>query len=142
VVKKSDRSEAHQPEQRHPHIGITKVRPKQRRNHDRNDDEHAAHRRRARLFLMRFRTVLANVLPDLKFAQPRDQPGPENDAQEKRSQAGERGSERDESEYAEWAYERKELLVEQVVQHAPWLKPRGLPATFPSPFPRLRRGSP
>ncbi len=49
---------------------IAQVRPKQSRHDNRDGDQQAAHGRRARFFLMSLRTFFADVLPDLKFAQP------------------------------------------------------------------------
>src|SRR5262245_18293350 len=70
---------------------------------------------------MRLRPVLANMLPNLEFAQLSDQPRPENDAKEKRCKTGEGGAEGDEPEDSERPNGREKLLVEQVIQHENWL---------------------
>ena len=103
IVEEADRAETQQPEQRDPDVRIAQVRPQQRRNHDRNDDQDAAHRRRAGLLLMRLRPVFADVLPDLELAQLANQPGPEDDAKEQSRQARKRRPERDVAEQAKRA---------------------------------------
>ncbi len=73
VVPKADGAEPHQAEQRHPDLRIPQIRQQQYRDDDGNDDQHSAHGGRSRLLEVRFRTVLANVLADLEFAQLPDQ---------------------------------------------------------------------
>ena len=103
---------------RDPHVGIAQVRPQQRRNHDRDDDQDAAHGRRAGLLLVRFRTFLADVLADLKLAQLGDQPRTQRDAQEQRRQAGKRRAKRGVAEDAERADVWEKLFVEKVIKHS------------------------
>ena len=69
IVDESDDAECQQRKHRDPDIEVPQIGPEQRRHHDADDDQHAAHGRRAGLLLMRFRAVFANVLADLKFAQ-------------------------------------------------------------------------
>src|ERR1700676_748978 len=61
------------------------------------------------------------MLADLKFAQPADQPGSQDHAEEQRREAGEGSPEGYESEQAKRPDYRKELLVEKVIQHGFWL---------------------
>ncbi len=117
VVPKSDASEAHQSEHRDPHVWIRKIRPQQRRHHDRDDDQDSAHGRRARFLLVRLRPVFPDVLADLKFAQLGDQPRPQRQAQEQRRQCRERGAKRGVLEYAKGREVAKQLFVEQPIEH-------------------------
>jgi len=66
---------------------------------------------------MRFRTILPDMLSDLKFTELRDQPGPQHDAQEQRRQAGKCRSEGDVLKDAEGPDGWKEPLIEQIKQH-------------------------
>jgi hypothetical protein len=74
-----------------------------------------AHCGGAGLGVVRLRPVFANVLPDLKVAQLGDQPGPQQQTQAQRRQAGERRAHGDIAEHAQRAELREELLVEEVV---------------------------
>ena len=117
IVEESDPAEADQRGERDPDIGIAQIRPQQRGDHDRDDDQHPAHRGRTRLLLMRFRALFANILADLKLPQPADQPWAQPDAEKERGEAGEAGAERDVAEHAERADVALEGFVEQEVEH-------------------------
>src|SRR5581483_5344199 len=58
-----------------------------RRQQNRDDNQHTAHRRRAGFLLMRLGTFFTNVLADLKVAQTVDQPGTEEQADQQRRYA-------------------------------------------------------
>src|SRR5215472_5109967 len=66
---------------------------------------------------MRLRTFFADVLPDLKLAQPVDEPRPEHDAQKQGREACEARTEGGVAEDAERAHVPVKLLVEKVVKH-------------------------
>src|ERR1035438_6740411 len=55
-----------------PHEAVAQVRPQQGGNDDRNHDQQSAHGGRAGFFLMRLRTLFANVLSDLEVAEAAD----------------------------------------------------------------------
>ena len=117
VVDETDSAVGQQREDRDPHIGVAQVRPEQRGNHDGDNDQHAAHGGGAGFLLVRLGSIFADVLADLKLAQLADQPGAQRDAEEQRGQAGERGAGGDVAEDAEPRDQRRQLFVEQEVQH-------------------------
>jgi hypothetical protein len=110
VVPKADGAEAQQAEQRHPDVRVPQVGPQQRGDDDGDEDQHPAHGGRARLLVMRFRAVLADVLADLELAQLADQPRPQGDGEK---QGGEAGKRRPEGGVLEDA-ERAEVRVKSL----------------------------
>ncbi len=117
IVHKADRAIGQQRQHRDPDIGVAQVRPQQRGDHDRNDDQHAAHGGRAGFLLVRLGSFFANVLADLELAQLGDQPRSQRDAEKQRGQAGEGGARGYVAEDAERRNHRRELFVEQEIQH-------------------------
>jgi hypothetical protein len=111
VVPKADRAEGHDAEDRDPDVGVGQVRPQQRGHHDGDDDQDPAHGRRSGLLLVRLGAFLANDLPDLELAQLPNQPGPQNQTQKQRGEAGKRGAKGDETENAQ----RAEVMIELFV---------------------------
>src|SRR5262249_52628776 len=81
-------------------------------------DERAAHRRRARLLLVSLRPVGADLLADLLLAQPRDEPRADEKADRERREGREDDPRRDVAQHvdpveADVRVER----IEQVIQH-------------------------
>ena len=113
----TDAAEADQPEQGNPDVDVAKIRPQQSRHQNRDVDQQPTHRRSASFVQMRFGSVLANRLADLELPQPPDQPGPQDQAQPQRHQAGGGRTERDVAEDAERSEIRKKLLEEKVKKH-------------------------
>ena len=72
VVAETDHAEADRHAERDPDEAIAQIRPQQRADHDRDDDQRAAHGRRAGLRQMRSRPFIAHHLADLVARQPRD----------------------------------------------------------------------
>src|ERR1700683_5191296 len=66
---------------------------------------------------MRFRPILANVLPDLKLAQLGDQPRSQRQTQKERRYRGKGGAKRGVPEHAERREAVKQLFVEQPIEH-------------------------
>ena len=69
VIRKTNGCKSCGGEHGHPYKGIAEVGPKQRGNNDGDCDQHPAHGRRASFFLVRLRSLFADVLADLEFAQ-------------------------------------------------------------------------
>jgi hypothetical protein len=65
VVPEADESERERDAEHHPHETVREIGPQQRAREDRDEDQHAAHRRRAGLGEMRLRAVVAHHLADL-----------------------------------------------------------------------------
>ena len=117
VVDEADGRETQQREDGDPHVEVAEIGPEQRGHDDGDDDQDAAHGRRAGFLLVAARTFFANVLSDLEFAQLGDQPGSQRDAQKQRGDAGESRAQREVAKDAEAADGGIELLVEKVVEH-------------------------
>jgi len=83
VVGKTDRTERQRGKHGDPDKRIAQVGPEQCRHQDGNGNQQAAHRRRARFFLMSLRPFFANVLPDLEIAQAPNHDRPNDQAGEK-----------------------------------------------------------
>src|SRR4029077_5851229 len=74
---------------------VRQVRPEQRRDERRGEDQQAAHRRRSRLRAVRLRTFLPDHLANLEVAQLANHPRTKQEAERERRQAGRRGPEGD-----------------------------------------------
>ena len=96
---------------------MPQIRPQQRRHHDADHNQNAAHRRRARFFLMRLRTVFADMLADLKFAQLADQPRSKRNAKEQRRETREHRARRHVAENVESA-SRPDTVVRREASRA------------------------
>jgi len=116
VVRKSDRPKRQRRQHNQPHKRIRQIRPQQRRNQDRNTDQHTAHRRRAALLLVRLRPLFTNVLPYLKLAQLLDDIGPNQQADQQRRQARKHSAKRQVAKNAKQPEVRKQLLVQQPIE--------------------------
>src|SRR5579864_1344410 len=94
VIAESDSGKGADRKDCDPDKAIAQIRPKKSWHNDCDDDQQAAHRGRARFFLMGLRALLTDVLPYLEIAQASDDEGTDNERGEKGSQAGECGAER------------------------------------------------
>ena len=72
VVVPADGAEAQGDDQHHPDVAVGQVAPQQRRDADGDQDQRAAHGRRAGLDQMGLRPVVAHRLADLLLGQPAD----------------------------------------------------------------------
>src|SRR5712692_3546242 len=118
VVRKTDRGEGHRGKHGDPDERIAQVRPEQCRHQNRDGDQQAAHGWRARLFLMRLRSLFADVLPDLEIAQAGNHDRPNDQASKKSGEASERGAESQVTKNTEWRKIMVELQVEQPVEQS------------------------
>ena len=100
VVDEADGAEGENAKQREPDVGIAEVGPQKSRDDDRDDDQQAAHGRRAGFFPMRLRALLTNLLAEAPVAQFANHEGPEQESQSQSRQARERNARRDEAEDA------------------------------------------
>ncbi len=73
VIDETDRAEARGHEQHGPDIAVGQVGPQQGRDHERNQDQGAAHGRRAGLAQVRLRTQFADGLADLPLGHVPDE---------------------------------------------------------------------
>ncbi len=118
VVGEAERAVAERDEQHRPHVGIAQIGPEQGRGGEREQDQHAAHRRRALLLdEVALRSVEADRLAlALHRFQPADHRRAEHEAHQQRGQAGRARAEGDVAEQVE----QEELVgqrPEQVVEH-------------------------
>ena len=153
VVADADRHREHRGAERHPDVPVREVREEERRDDDREVDEDAAHRRRARLGLVPVGPLLADGLPDLPRAQPPDEAGAEEDREKERHERRVRRAKRDVPEDAE-DRDLPEERVEEPRDHRRCLRrraararprgrrtaPRAFPTTWSSRGPCPRRG--
>src|SRR5579862_491668 len=95
VVEEADQAVADGDEQRDPDVDVVQVGEEYRREHEREDDEHAAHRRRAGLGGVVRWTVAADRLPDLERREPPDERRPEEERARERGEAGQKRPEGD-----------------------------------------------
>src|SRR5712692_180460 len=116
VVRKTDRGEGHRGKHGDPDKRIAQVRPEQCRHQNGDGDQQAAHGRSARFFLMRLRSLFADVLPDLEIAQAGNHDRPNDQASKKSGEASERGAESQVTKNTEWRKIMVELQVEQPVE--------------------------
>jgi hypothetical protein len=66
IIHKTDGTERHGRADGEQHVGVTQVRPQERRNHDGGDNQHAAHGRRSGFLLVGLGTFVANILLHLQ----------------------------------------------------------------------------
>src|SRR5580692_3769848 len=95
VVNEADDGKSDERKQRKQNKRIGQISPEQRGDGRRQNDQYAAHRWGARLFLMLLRAFLADVLPNLQFAQAPNEPRTKHQAEEHRRQARVDGANRD-----------------------------------------------
>lgn len=117
VVYESDGAEGERRENSDPDERIGKIGPEQRGQNDCDEDEHAAHSGRAGFLLVRLRTFFADVLADLELAQLLDDEGTDDERNEKGRERREGSAEGQIAKDAERVEERKEILVEQPIEH-------------------------
>ena len=113
---KTDCAEGQRGEHRDPHKRVGRNRPQQRRQHNGNHDQHAAHGGRARLLQMRLRPIFPDKLADLKLAQLLDDPRTNEQRDQHRGQRCESSAKGQVAEDPERVEERVELFVEQPVK--------------------------
>src|SRR6266849_2752563 len=118
VVGKTDRGEGHRGKHGDPDERIAQVRPEQCRHQNGDGDQQAAPGRSARFFLMRLRSLFADVLPDLEIAQAGNHDRPNDQASKKSGEASERGAESQVTKKTEWRKIMVELQVEQPVEQS------------------------
>ena len=99
-----------------PHKRVGQVAPQQRRHQDGDADQHAAHGRRAALFLVALRAFFADVLADLKLPQPLDDERPDQQPDQQRRQARKHAAKRQIAEDAKERKVREKLLVQQPIE--------------------------
>ena len=107
VVVESDEAEAERHREHDPDIGIERIGPQQRRDHEAGQDHQPAHRRRALLGdQMRLRAVGADRLA-LALPQPQmiDDPGPEQEHEQRARHHRPAGAEGDVAKHVEDAAE-------------------------------------
>ncbi len=120
VVDPADRAEADRHQQGHPDEAVREVAPQQRRHGDRDQDQRAAHRRRAGLDEVRLRPVVAHRLADLHPRQPGDHLRPDEERDQERGHARQHRAQREVAEDVERAdVLRQELGQPEQHQCAP-----------------------
>ena len=103
VIDPAHGTEAERHHQHHPHGAVLEVSPQQRRHHNRDQDQCAAHGRRAGFGQMRLRAVVAHGLADLVRGQPAYHHRPDRERDEQRRQARQHRAQRDVAEHVERA---------------------------------------
>src|SRR6185437_1019866 len=117
IVEPADQAEARRHQQARPDVRVGEVHPQQNRDRQRNQDEEAAHGRRAALGEVALRPVLANRLPlPLGSAQPTDELRAEQKPDQERGARRRAGTEADVADEVEEA--GKVQLVGDHVEHA------------------------
>ena len=104
VVDPADGAEAQRDEQNHPDEAVAQVRPQQRGDHDRYQDQRAAHRWRAGLREMRLRAILAYGLTDLVLGQLFDHLRPYDERDHQRGHGRQHRTQRDVTKNVECAH--------------------------------------
>ena len=89
IVNPADHAETEHDEQRNPGVFHPQIRPEEHGDADAQDDERAAHGRRACFFQVGLRAVVAHVLPHLQAAQKGDHPPAKADGEQERGQRAE-----------------------------------------------------
>ena len=125
VVIEADKAEAERHREHDPDIGVERIGPQQRRDHEAGQDHQPAHRRRALLGdEVRCRAVGADRLA-LALAQPQmiDDPGPEQEHEQRARHHRPAGAEGDVAEHVEEAAEEAEAgngvgKLDQPVKHS------------------------
>jgi hypothetical protein len=103
VVHPADRAEAEGHEQHDPDVAVGQVAPQQRGDADGDQDQRAAHGRRAGLGQVRLRAVVAHRLADLLLRQPADHRRAEEEGDHQRRHRRQHGAQRDVVEDVEGA---------------------------------------
>ena len=116
VIGKTNRSEGKRREHDQPDKGVREIGPEKRRDQNGDADQHAAHGWGSTFLLVRLRSLFADVLADLKFAQPLNDVRTNQQPDQQCRQAGEDGAKRQITEDAKQAKVRKELLVQQPIE--------------------------
>ena len=113
VVVPADGAEAHGHDQHDPDVAVGEVAPEQRGDADGDQDQRAAHGRRAALREVRLRAVLAHGLTDLFGGQPADDARAGGEGDQQRRHRREHGAQRDVVEDVEGA----DVLRQPLRQH-------------------------
>jgi hypothetical protein len=95
VVVPADDAEAERDDEHGPHILVAEIAPEQRGETDGNEDQDAAHGRRAGFDEMGLRAVVAYRLADLLGGQPADDARAGGEGNEQRSHRRQHGTQRD-----------------------------------------------
>ncbi len=118
VVGKSNGGEGAGGKHRDPYEQVAQVGPQQSRDHDGNGDQQAAHGRSAGFFLMGLGPLFPDELADLKFAQPVDDDGADNQCREQCGEAGKSCTKGQITENTEWREVVEQLQVQQPVEQS------------------------
>src|ERR1700722_7825438 len=118
IVGKTDGAECQRGENGNPDKRVAQIGPEQSGHQNRDGNQQTAHGRRARLFLVSLRTFFADVLPDLKIAQPPNHDGPNDESREKRGEAREGCAKSEITENTEWRKIMKQFQIEQPVEQS------------------------
>src|ERR1700678_2786935 len=118
VIGEADRAKRQGRKHSDPDKRITEVRPQQSRNQNGDRNQQTAHGRSTRFFLMRLRTLFANILPNLKVAQSLNHDRPDNQPREKRRQTGKRRAKSQITKNTERRKIMEELQVEQPIEQS------------------------
>jgi hypothetical protein len=116
IIGKSNRGEGQGGTHDQPHERIGEVAPQDGRQEDGNANEHSTHGWGAGFFLVIFRTLFADVLADLKFAQLLNYEWPDEQSDQHRGEAGKRSAEGQIAEDAERPEVGEEFLIKQPVK--------------------------
>ena len=111
VVGRTDAAESDQSDQRDLHEPVAELPPQQHGHDYADDNQCAAHGRRALFGLMRLRAFLADVLANLEFAQPFNHIRPDQQGDEQRGERGKRSPKGKVPKDAERAEVRIKLLI-------------------------------
>jgi hypothetical protein len=110
--RKPDGAERERDEEHDPQQPVGQIAPEQRGDADRDQNQRASHRRRARLGEVRARAVVAHRLPDLVGGELADEVGPQDQRHGERREAGEHRPQRDVVEHVEQTHVLREPLGE------------------------------
>ncbi len=112
VIDPADDAEAQRRHQHHPDESVAEVCPQQRGDGDGDQDQRAAHGRRAGLDQMRLRTVVTHGLADLVLGQLANQARADDEGDDERRQRRQHCAQRDVVEDIECAYVLRQPLCE------------------------------
>src|SRR5947209_9559112 len=112
IVSKTNCPKSHSGKNCKPDINVGEIGPQQRWHHDSNRDQHAAHSRSTGLFLVFLRTLLTDVLSDLKFAQLPDDCRSDDQPHKQSCETCEGRSEGDIAKNAE----RRKILIQPLIK--------------------------
>src|SRR5277367_1795629 len=118
IVGKTDRAKCQGGKNGNPDKRVAQIGPEQRGHQNRNGNQQTAHGRRTRLFLVSLRTFFADVLPNLKIAQPPNHDGPDDESREERGEAREGCAKSEIPENTEWRKIMEQLQIEQPVEQS------------------------